>query len=59
MLRPGAGVAAIAFISYLINPDLMAWSALPLPRPLRWAGVPIGAACIACIIWTFANWAAT
>ena len=54
-LRPFGAVAAVAFISYLISPDAMAWSSMPLPRPLRWAGVPIGAAGMACIIWTFAS----
>ena len=54
-LRPFAVVAAVGFISYLVNPESMAWSSLPLPRPLRWAGVGLGAAGIACIIWTFAS----
>jgi protein-S-isoprenylcysteine O-methyltransferase Ste14 len=38
-LRGAAYAAFFALIAYVINPDWMAWSALPLPAWVRWLGV--------------------
>lgn len=43
-LRPAAMVAMIGLIAFLINPQWMRWSSLPLPIWLRWVGVGLGAA---------------
>ncbi len=52
-LRPIALMGMAGVIAYLINPRWMAWSALPLPVWLRWAGVAIGFATAPLLIWTF------
>lgn len=51
-LRPLGVIGMAGVITYLINPDWMAWSAVALPAWLRWAGVAIGAAAALLMIWT-------
>ncbi len=51
-LRPMAAAFYVGFFAYLINPAVMAWSSVPLPVALRWAGLPIGAAGAALFYWT-------
>lgn len=52
-LRP-IGLAGMAgLIAFMINPAWMAWSSMPLPLWLRWAGVAIGVAAGALLIWAF------
>jgi len=41
-LRPIAAVEALAFFTYLIKPEWMGWSTVPLPRGFRWFGVGLG-----------------
>src|SRR5687768_425330 len=41
-------------IAYLIDPEWMRWSALPLPHALRWAGAVVGAASLPLLLWTLA-----
>lgn len=38
-LRGSAYAAFFALLAYVIDPDWMAWSALPLPGWIRWIGV--------------------
>jgi len=52
-LRPAGLACFIGAIAYLVNPASMAWSAMPLPEWLRWAGVCLGAAAAALLVWTF------
>jgi protein-S-isoprenylcysteine O-methyltransferase Ste14 len=48
------GIAAmIAFVSWLINPAWMAWSAVPLPAWIRWIGLGLGLIAGLLILWTF------
>ena len=42
-------------LAFLIDPSLMAWSSVPLPVPLRWAGVGLAVVAAALLIWTFRN----
>jgi protein-S-isoprenylcysteine O-methyltransferase Ste14 len=51
-LRPVAVISMAALLAYLINPQWMAWSALPLPAVVRWLGVVIGACAGGLLIWT-------
>ena len=52
-LRP-LGLALLSgVIAYVINPASMAWSSIPLPGWLRWAGVGVCVAGGALLIWTF------
>jgi protein-S-isoprenylcysteine O-methyltransferase Ste14 len=51
-LRPVALLGVIGFISYLVNPESMAWSSVPLPRVIRWAGVGVGVAGLGSLCWT-------
>src|SRR5262245_59188145 len=48
-----AGMAGL--LAFVIDPPLMAWSSVPLPVPLRWAGVGLAVAAAALLIWTFRN----
>src|SRR5262249_25642573 len=52
-LRFVALLHLLGVLAFLINPAWMAWSSLPLPVWLRWAGVGFGVATIALITWTF------
>jgi protein-S-isoprenylcysteine O-methyltransferase Ste14 len=48
------GVAGMAgLLAFVIDPHLMAWSSVPLPVPLRWAGVALAVVAAALLIWTF------
>jgi len=42
LLRLFNSLAVIATLMYLIAPQLMRWSALPMPAWLRWIGVVVG-----------------
>ncbi|MDX1389575.1 MAG: isoprenylcysteine carboxylmethyltransferase family protein [Acidobacteriota bacterium] len=51
-LRPLGLLGMGGVIAYLIDPDWMAWSRVPLPDGVRWAGVATGFAAAALMIWT-------
>jgi protein-S-isoprenylcysteine O-methyltransferase Ste14 len=54
-LRP-AGIAHMVGVGiYMVDPSRMAWSSMPLPLWLRWAGVAVGAASGALLTWTLIN----
>src|SRR5215212_727628 len=40
-----------SFVAYIVNPDWMAWSALPLPDAARLAALVIGLACVPFLWW--------
>ncbi len=48
-----AGPFMLGYMAYLINPEWMAWSALPLPVWLRWLGIAIGVLGGILLVWTF------
>jgi protein-S-isoprenylcysteine O-methyltransferase Ste14 len=41
--------------AYLVNPSWMAWSSVALPSAVRWAGIGVGVAGGALLIWAFVN----
>ncbi len=43
----------LAMFAYMINPQWVAWSALALPRWLRWLGAGLGFAMIPLLYWLF------
>jgi protein-S-isoprenylcysteine O-methyltransferase Ste14 len=45
----------LSLLAWLINPEWMAWSSLPLPAWLRWVGVAVAACGAALVVWTFHN----
>lgn len=51
-LRPAGLALWGAVFAYLINPRWMAWSAVPLPGGVRWAGVAICATAAGLVLWT-------
>jgi len=52
-LRPIGLAGAIALIAFMVKPSSMAWSSLPLPNWLRWAGAGVGIAGGGLLLWTF------
>ena len=52
-LRPVAIVGILGLIAYLVNPNWMAWSSVPLPSWLRWFGVGLGVIAGALLISVF------
>ncbi len=50
---PSDWLAPLHLSSFMVNPSSMAWSSLPLPDSLRWAGVSVGIAGGALLLWTF------
>jgi len=51
-LRPAGAALWIGVITYMINPQRMAWSSVPLPDWLRWSGAGIGAVAAVFLMWT-------
>jgi protein-S-isoprenylcysteine O-methyltransferase Ste14 len=45
----------LAIILYMINPQWMAWSSLPLDPQVRWIGAALGAIAIPLLYWMFAS----
>jgi protein-S-isoprenylcysteine O-methyltransferase Ste14 len=52
-LRPAGLAGMLGLVAFVVNPDWMAWSSVPLPTSLRWGGVALGLAGGALLIWTF------
>jgi protein-S-isoprenylcysteine O-methyltransferase Ste14 len=52
-LRPVAFVALAGLLAFMIDPSTMAWSSVPLPVWLRWAGVVLAALGGILLLWTF------
>ncbi len=51
-LRPVGIAAMLGLVAFMIDPAWMAWSSVPLPAGVRWAGVGLGALTAALLIWT-------
>jgi protein-S-isoprenylcysteine O-methyltransferase Ste14 len=51
-LRPIGIATMLGLFAYLINPDWMAWSSMPLPASVRWVGVGLGALGGTLLVWT-------
>jgi protein-S-isoprenylcysteine O-methyltransferase Ste14 len=45
----------LPLVAYMLNPDWMAWAALPLPGWLRWLGAGIGLAALPLLYWVFSS----
>ena len=41
----------LSFFVYMVNPDWLAWSSLPLPTWLRWLGVAVGFGMLPVLYW--------
>jgi protein-S-isoprenylcysteine O-methyltransferase Ste14 len=52
-LRPMGLTLLVGVVAYVVNPRSMAWSSLPLPVWLRWAGVALALVAGGLLIWTF------
>jgi protein-S-isoprenylcysteine O-methyltransferase Ste14 len=52
-LRLLAFVFMAGLVAFLIDPNSMAWAAIPLASWARWIGVGLGVAAAGLIIWTF------
>ena len=51
-LRPVGLLLWVGIFAYTINPERMAWSAVPLPDGLRWFGVAVLGVAAALLLWT-------
>jgi protein-S-isoprenylcysteine O-methyltransferase Ste14 len=54
-LRPAGAALMLAILVFMINPDRMAWSAVPLPMWVRWIGIGIAVLAGALLIWAFSH----
>jgi protein-S-isoprenylcysteine O-methyltransferase Ste14 len=54
-LRPVGFAMMGGLVAYLIDPRWMAWSSIPMPAWLRWAGVVLGVLATALLLWTLTN----
>ncbi len=54
-LRLSALPIFVGGITWMINPQWMAWSAMPIPTWLRWLGVAFVACSCSLVAWTFHN----
>ena len=52
-LRPIGLAAWLGLLAFVASPARMAWSSVPLPVWLRWAGVGVGIAAGSLLVWTF------
>ena len=52
-LRPIGWAGLLGVLTFVVNPARMAWSSVPLPVSLRWAGVGVGLVAAALLVWTF------
>jgi len=52
ILRLGGLALWAGVIAFMINPALMAWSAIPLPAAARWTGVALTSVTVMLLIWT-------
>ena len=52
-LRPAGLVGMLGLVTFVLNPDWMAWSSVPLPVSLRWGGVGFGLVGGCLLVWTF------
>ena len=52
-LRPIGIAHMLGLLTFVVNPARMAWSSVPLPVSLRWAGVGMGVVAAALLVWTF------
>ncbi len=52
VLRLGGLAVWASVMVYMIDPALMAWSAVPLPANARWTGVGLTILTVALLIWT-------
>ena len=41
----------LSVFAYMLNPNWMAWSSIPLPRWLRWAGAAVGFGMLPLLYW--------
>ena len=52
-LRPVGLAFWLGALAWMIDPDWMAWSSVPLPAWVRWMGVGVIAAACGLLVWTF------
>ena len=52
-LRPAGAILWLGLMAWIIRPEWMAWSSVPLPFGARWAGVAVFALGSALVLWTF------
>ncbi|MEO2047378.1 MAG: isoprenylcysteine carboxylmethyltransferase family protein [Pirellulales bacterium] len=52
-LRPLALAFMVGMVTFLIDPNSMAWASFHLPIWARWSGVGLGIGAVGLLIWTF------
>jgi protein-S-isoprenylcysteine O-methyltransferase Ste14 len=51
-LRPAGLLFMFSLVAYLVDPANLAWSSVPLPRPVRWLGVALYVVSCGLLVWT-------
>jgi protein-S-isoprenylcysteine O-methyltransferase Ste14 len=54
-LRLAGITGMLGVLAYLINPEWLAWAAMPLPNGLRWTGAGFGVISGLLFVWTLGN----
>ena len=54
-LRPIGITTMLGLLAYMINPEWMRWSSMPLPSWVRWIGVVLAIAGGVLLLWTLSN----
>ena len=52
-LRPIGLAAMVGLVTFVVNPEWMTWSSVPLPAWFRWVGVGVGLVGGVMLVWTF------
>src|SRR6185369_6032870 len=45
----------LPILAYMLNPDWMSWSVMPLGTALRWSGAAVGLATLPLLYWLFSS----
>ncbi len=43
----------LSLLAYMVNPEWMAWSSVPIPAWLRWAAAAVGLGMLPLLVWVF------
>jgi len=54
-LRPLGLLSLLGLVAWMLDPSWMAWARMPLPDPVRWSGLFVGALAAALFLWALGS----